>query len=368
LSFILQTHEMKKATLLLLLSILIFLGCTKEKIIEIPVPVDKQYRWKLDSNFLYNNSIIANSFATENELYLYGKYFSVLTYDKNSKEKVENYTLRGEPNTNFKMPISPSFFINTYQNTVIFIPTQGPVTEYNTSYQRFGYVNPNLVTTLAFPSYDFGQCMAINKKNQALIPYTSYDPTTNLADGNIFYFLLADINVINDGQRSEIAQTKTVTIQNDGPYMSSLFTHKDYFVAYLRKNYKIYSDGKVKQIAPNYALKKVFQKSDTLYAFSPDGSILRSTNDAEDWIKLGTGNTNLAYTNYYLVNNEVIGTYFSQLFHFKIDGNNITIKEIDNDGLVTRYITSISKFKDKVFVTTLTGVYTVDYKDFFKYK
>jgi hypothetical protein len=63
------------------------------------------------------------------------------------------------------------------------------------------------------------------------------------------------------------------------------------------------------------------RKSDTLYAFSFDGSILRSTNDAEDWIKLGTGNSDLARLNYYLVNNEVIGTYFSQLFHFKIDGN-----------------------------------------------
>jgi hypothetical protein len=209
--------------------------------------------------------------------------------------------------------------------------------------------------------------MAINNKGQALIPYNSYDPITNISSNN-FFFLLANINIKNDGLTAEIAKSQTVTVDNDGPYMSNLFTYKDYFITYLRKNYKIYSDGKVKQIAPNYILKKVFQKSDTLYAFSNDGSILRSTNDAEDWIKLGTGNSNLAYLNYYLVNNEVIGTYFSQLFHFKIDGNNITIKELDNDGLVTRYITSVSKFKDKVFVTTLTGVYTVDYKTFFKYK
>jgi hypothetical protein len=357
---------MKNTTLLLLLSILVFLGCTKEKIIEIPVPVDKQYRWKVDSNFLYNNSIISNSFATENELYLYGKYFSVLTYDKNLKENVINYTLRGEPNNNFKMPISPSFFINTYQSTVIFIPTSEPVTG-GEFYYRFGNVNPNLTNTLAFPSYEFGQCMAVNNKGQVLIPYTSYDPITNISGSN-FFFLLANVNVTNSGYRTEVNKTQIITIDSDGPYMSNLFSHKDYFITYLRKNYKIYPDGKFKQIAPNYALRRVFQKSDTLYAFSFDGSILRSTNDAEDWIKLGTGNSDLARLNYYLVNNEVIGTYFSQLFHFKIDGNNITFKDIDNDGLVTRYITSVSKFKDKIFVTTLTGVYTLDYKDFFKYK
>jgi hypothetical protein len=359
---------MKKTTLFLLLSILVFIGCTKEKIIEIPVPVDKQYRWKVDSNFLFNNSIVMNSFATENELYLYGKYFSVLSYNEKGKQKVENYTLRGQSNANFKMPISPSFFINTYQNTVIFIPTQGPVTANNASYYGFGYINPNLVTTLELPPYDLGQCMAINNKNQALIPFSSYNPTVSVVDGEYFNFLLADIKVVNDGQRAEVAQTKIVTIKNGGYALTNLFSHKDYFISYLRFNYKIYSDGRVKPIAPNYALRKILQKSDTLYAFSTDGSLLRSTNDAEDWIKLGTGTSSLIFANFYLVNNEVVGAYFDQLYHLKINGNSLDIKELDNDGLVTRYITSVSKFKDKVFVTTLTGVYTVDFKTFFKYK
>ena len=358
---------MKNATVLLLLSLFTFLGCVKEKIIEIPVPVDKQYRWKRDSNFLYDNSIILNSFATENELFLYGKYFSVLSIDKNSKEGVTNYFLRGEPNPNFKMPISSSFFINTYQNTVIFIPTAQPVTG-GEFYYRFGYVNPNLTTTLTLPSYDFGQCMAINNKNQALIPYSSYDPTVSVVEGESLNFLLADINVKFDGAKAEMTQSKTVTIKNGGYIPTNIFTHKDYFMVTLRFNYKIYPDGKVKPIAPNYSIKKVFQKGDTLYAFSVDGSLLRSTNDAEDWNKLATFQNVFTNAKYYLINNEIIGTYFGQLFHVKITGNDITIREIDNDGLVGSYITSISKFKDKVFVTALTGVYTIDAKTFFKYK
>lgn len=354
---------MKNATLITLLSIMIFLGCTK----EIPVPVDKQYRWKVDSNFLFNNSIVMNSFATENELYLYGRYFSVLSYDKNSKENVINYGLRGEANNNFKMPISPSFFISTFQSTVIIIPTLHPVSG-GELYYRIRNVNPNLTNTLTLPPYELGQCMAINSKNQALIPYTSFDPVTNISS-NYFSFLLANINVINDGQRAEMTKNQIITIEDGGYFMSNLFTHKDYFVTYLpRKNYKIYPDGKFKQISPNYTLDKVFQRGDTLYAVSFDGSLLRSTNDAEDWSKMGTLRRDFANVSYYLVNNEVIGTYFSQLFHFQINGNTVTIKELDNDGLATRYITSVSKFKDKVFITTLTGVYTVDFKTFFKYK
>jgi hypothetical protein len=360
---------MKKATLSLLFGIMIFLGCTKEKLVEIPVPFEKQYRWKLDSNFMYDNSVIANSFATENELYLYGKYFSVVTFDKNNKERVENYRLRGEPNVNFKMPISETFFINTFQSTVLFIPTQGPVTEYNTSSYRFGNINANLTTTLAFPSYEFGQCMAINKKNQALIPYTSYNPTTNTFDANNFNFILSDVNVINDGQRAVITKTKTVSLNDADFAMYNLFTHKDYFIASFRSsNHKIYTDGTVKTIYRNGTLRRIIAKNDTLYAFSSGGDILRSTNDAEDWMKLGTGSNNLANVNYYLIGNEIVGTYMSQLYHFVTNGNTITIKEIDNDGMVARYITSVSRFKDKVFVTTLTGVYTVDAKTFFKYK
>jgi hypothetical protein len=360
---------MKKATLSLLFGIMIFLGCTKEKLVEIPVPFEKQYRWKLDSNFMYNNSIITNSFATENELYLYGKYFSVLTFDKNNKEVIENNTLNGEPSMSLKMPISPNFFINVFRNSVIFTPTQEPAASNNSSYLHYGYVNPKYGTSLALSPYEFGQCMIINKKEQVLIPFTVYDPSINIIDGNIFYFTLADIKMANDGYKTTITKTKTIAISNGGFDVNNLFTHKDYFIAGLRySNHKIYSDGTVKRIILNKFLQRIIAKNDTLYAFSSGGDIFRSTNDAEDWVKLGTGNPNIANLNYYLIGNEIVGTYMSQLYHFTINGNNLTIEEIDNDGLVARYITSVSKFKDKVFVTTLTGVYTVDYKSFFKYK
>jgi hypothetical protein len=362
---------MKKATLFLLFGIMIFLGCRKENQIEIPAPVaaEKQYRWKLDSNFIKDNAVIANSFATENELYLYGKYFSVVTFDKNNKELVENYQLRGEPNTNFKMPISETFFINTFQRIIVyFIPTQGPVTEYNTSSYRFGNINPNLTSDLFFPSYKSGQCMAINKKNQALIPYTTSDPSTNTYS-NALNFVLSDVNVIYEGQRATITKTKSVSINDADFGLSNLFTHKDYFIANLRStNYKIYTDGTVKQIYRDGAIRRIIAKNDTLYAFSNSGDILRSTNDAEDWVKLSTENPNISNFNYYIMDNEIIGTNMNQLYHFVINGNNLVIKEIDNDQLVTPHITSISKFKDKVFVTTMSGVYIAEHKSFFKYK
>ena len=311
---------MKNAILVTLLSILIFLGCTKEKIIEIPVPVDKQYRWKLDSNFLYDNSIISNSFATENELYLYGKYFSVLTYDKNSKQNVINYRLRGEPNNNFKMPISTSYFVNIYQNTTYFISTKYPVLEYGHSTYKFGYINPNLATNLALPFYELGQCMAINNKNQVLIPYTTFDPSRDVNIGSNYTFLMADVSDKSNGEAIRIEKTKTVSVDNGGYPLNNLFSNKDYFIASLKTNYKISSDGKVKCIASNYFFKKVFQRGDTLYAVSDDGNLLRSTNDADDWNSVGKLPFSFTNSHYYLINNEVIGTYFSQLFHFQING------------------------------------------------
>ena len=76
----------------------------------------------------------------------------------------------------------------------------------------------------------------------------------------------------------------------------------------------------------------------------------------------------LRHFQYYDVDNEIIASSMDRLFHINIQDNKAIVKEIDNDGLKANYITSVSKFKENVYVTTLTGVYYISYKEFFNYK
>ncbi|WP_125869943.1 hypothetical protein [Williamwhitmania taraxaci] len=112
-----------------------------------------------------------------------------------------------------------------------------------------------------------------------------------------------------------------------------------------------------------------FYKGDTLYGISPSDAVLyQSLNDGDSWTSLGKINPDFSLLNFYTLDNEIIGTYKAQLFHFSISTTGITVKEIDNDGLAYNTITSVSKYTDKVYVSTLTGVYYISYKNFFTYK
>jgi hypothetical protein len=210
--------------------------------------------------------------------------------------------------------------------------------------------------------------MKINSENQILIPYNTSD--------NSVSFLLVDMKIdkVDKYWIDDTLKTKKIIIYSGSPlinltFIFSLFSNKDYYFATLENTYKIKSDGSFSKILDG-RVGKFFQKNDTLYSLV-SGFIYQSTNDGDNWINFGAIPQNLNSLNfldYYLVNNEIIGTYNAQLFHLTINKNSLTVKEIDNDGLANNSITSISKYYDKVYVTTLSGVYYINYKDFLKYK
>ncbi len=53
---------------------------------------------------------------------------------------------------------------------------------------------------------------------------------------------------------------------------------------------------------------------------------------------------------------------------FIIDANGIRRRELVNDGLAGNQITSVCRFRDRVYVTTLSGVFYKPYRDFLTFK
>lgn len=73
--------------------------------------------------------------------------------------------------------------------------------------------------------------------------------------------------------------------------------------------------------------------------------------------------------NYKKIDDKIIGYCNSQIFelNIKIDANKyeLSLTELDNDGLEGKIITSVSKFDNKIYLTSFSGVYYKDYDDFF---
>lgn len=217
----------------------------------------------------------------------------------------------------------------------------------------------------AFPPYWRCECMKINNQSQILIPYYTKGISSKLK------FLISTVKYYQLNSDNYVDYTpinsKIITLP-EGNYLNYLFSHKDYFIASSDKTYKIKSDGSVSEIFSDLMF-NFFYKGDTLYGISPSDAVLyQSLNDGDSWTSLGKINPDFSLLNFYTLDNEIIGTYKAQLFHFSISTTGITVKEIDNDGLAYNTITSVSKYTDKVYVSTLTGVYYISYKNFFTYK
>jgi len=343
---------------------LLIVGCTKEKIEDNTNQL--QHRWTAHPNFVYDRVSVLNSYADSNNLYFLGRYFTVFS---DSGKQIKNYVLNGEFNINYKLPIGQLFYLQPGDPSTGYVSVQGikPIASNNCRGISIKRIDNSFVYS-HFINYWSSECMKINSENQILIPYNTSD--------NSVSFQLIDMKINTDDKYwiDDTLKTKKITISSGSPqtnltFVYSLFSNKDYYFATLENAYKIKSDGSFSKILDG-RVSKFFHKNDTLYSLV-SGFIYQSTNDGDSWINIGAIPQNfdmLNYLDYYLVNNEIIGTYNAQLFHLIINKNTLTVKEIDNDGLVNNSITSVSKYHDKVYVTTLSGVYYINYKDFFNYK
>jgi len=344
------------------LLVLLLTGCTKEKIIE----KEKEYRWKVQTGFSYQDAVVLNSYATSDKLYLIGRSFYTLSDSLSEDGGYPRTTLLNYGfNIDNRMPIKDQIYVYSFGDSSInVIPTKNTVN--NVSNGSFWINMKERVSDFyefVFVIYWGGECMKINNQNQILIPYK--DKAYKLS------FLLMDINVEQEfvigGDKADTLKTRIIRF-HDEYGINSLFSTKDYFIVSAdRKTYKIKSDGSAIKVFDGI-FTSIFQKSDTLYGIRP-GRIYRSVDNGESWPDSGDIISEFSsFMNFCLINNEIIATYYDQIFHVVINNGTFTVREIDNDGLEYNFITSVSKYKNKVFVTSETGVYYIDYKEFFTYK
>lgn len=360
---------MKKGNILTLTLVIILLtSCEKEKIVE--KEIEKQYSWKLNESFLFDEKIQMNSYADSSNFYTIGiNTFSTIKNIEGdtSNLDVEHAVLRFEYPIDYKMPITSKVFAGIGSSFVGFYSSQNPVQ----GGSSISISMANIDTTFAYfdmPKYSMGEGFVINDNMQCLIPYLQYD--TTYKDYKVVSskpnFLLVQLKV--SGDYSDYIDTvscyKFSVDRLDGSLISLHTIDSDFYITCGEKTFKLTSDLELKEIFDG-RLYRLIKKDNTIYGFT-DSELYSSSDNGDSWQLLSNVKSDMWRINYTLIDNEIIGFYNSQIFQVKIQSDSII--ELENDGLWGNEITSISKFLDKIYVTTLSGLYNKEYSDFFTEK
>ena len=131
---------------------------------------------------------------------------------------------------------------------------------------------------------------------------------------------------------------------------------------------KITDKGELIETDLSKAVVKMFAHQGELYALSDyDGSLYKSDLEGEKWVVFSSGGLpTYSEMDFFHVEDSLCFYVYSQLF--TLDLNSGTVTELDNLGLEGNAITSVSYFNHKVWVTTLSGLFTKEKDHFFKVK
>ncbi|WP_266204469.1 hypothetical protein [Pontibacter kalidii] len=135
---------------------------------------------------------------------------------------------------------------------------------------------------------------------------------------------------------------------------------------------RVSEDGKVEPLLADQIVTAVFPPEGSMYAITWNGpqlsTSLYKSATGSSWEQLANLRSETKMLSYYPVNDTLLlASYNSQLF--KIDmGQDMVFRELDNTGLEGHYISSVAKVSDRVYVGTLSGLFTKEVEHLLTYK
>lgn len=110
----------------------------------------------------------------------------------------------------------------------------------------------------------------------------------------------------------------------------------------------------------------IFFHNDAYYAVS--NQTLLISPDGFAWNDLAVFNMSLDHSNFTIIEDQVILASNDQLFQVNFDTDSLAIMEIENRGVSGHHITSIQEHHDRIYCTTLSGLFYTELERFFIYK
>lgn len=388
---------MKPQSKFLLFIFLMFVAFACEKVEYVDKIVEKEYSWKKDDRIQFEDNVILNMHANRDYLYALTPFVFTTISASGSlppiyiNTPVLRYPHNGNLSFYYRYPINDDLLllvndINSYDKSIIKLWSTSEVQNYS---RGLHYQYPPVAIDMVkldkyffdfnFSSYQHNDCIALGEKGFCLIPYRikpysrifnkyalvkTQRISINNIDGNTYYHI-------------DTLYTKTV-LAPQPEYLKYLdmisFVNDRFFINTNMGLEYIDTLGNTGIITNDISFKRIFKVNAALYAIgfmSGNGwNYLKSNNNGQSWDIIGPAENDLQYLNFSTPNDTlIIGTYHGQLFSFKLYDNGYAVKELDNEGLEDKQITSFAIFKDTLaYVSTFSGLYYKSIKDLMREK
>jgi hypothetical protein len=368
-----MAHVSVKQMLLLLSLTFLFFACSKKELDEIEDNIKTEDAWELNKNFQLNEKSLLNSFADEKELYVLGfNAFSEVRYVGDLEYVKHNQNLFKSP-FEYKFPVTATLFPGILKNELVLRASKNTAFGSNVSINMI-QIDPEFAQ-FDFPSYEVSESMGLTSNNVALVPYRVFDRNTYatpVISGS--KFLLVKLNMIENSVNETPILVETRIIDNQrNDQVASIATIDNYFYLSFRSGsfVRISENGTIEALVER-EMHPVFKHNNVYYGFSYDGLYTSATGN--NWTLISGMTSNLLLPQlrqllFHSINpNTLIATYNSQLFKVDITSKNIKVTELENSGLNGHRITSLAQFNGKVYVTTLSGLFTNEEEKLLSFK
>lgn len=347
----------------------IFIQCKKDDDCDIQI-IEK--KWKPTNLFKYENKLQTNSLAVDDKIVFTGHYYSIGEVDQNNPGTLSTKHFSLPINKhNYKPAISTSFFV---------YPISDHLIRFQSLFNNIADVGnkdlymPDIDTLFSeFKNIYFtrGQSTLVNNQNQCLIPYKVKFPSSTNGTSSELRFLIAELGYNNSSgfNTLDTISTHKIIANHNINYLSDLNSVEEYFfVSSGSKTIRISPDFTI-QNCFNGVLTEIFKHQDRYIGISNTGTY-ESFDKGLTWQLKFSTSMSLANFIFHELDHHILGVYQDQIFHFKFDfANNVLYtKEIVNEGLEDKRITSLALYNDKVYISTLSGIYEEEYITFFEFK
>lgn len=348
---------------------------TEERIIKEYIDKQNENSWKEHSEINYGEKYILNANANEDYLTFHGDWYFTKV-DKNNDAHTYIFIY---DNHDYKLPISNDifFFFSSHSNEngymqFYYLPKLGSensdkariqftLSDYDSTFHDFDPLDETYNIPLG----------AFNSNHQLLLPY-SVGIIDSLAFALISFKINPDINtdLSSNDTYIEIKDVKIIKIHRDNSPKSSIVygTGNDFIIRNNNKVAKIYSNGSYKEIKIHgFFPSKFFIKNNYLLAVCY-GTIYLSYDNGETWIKEFESNGGLDMFSYATIDDRVIMSKESSIYEMVFTDTGFVAEELKNDGLEGNFITSVNEFNNKVYISTLSGLFYKNKAEFFDRK
>ncbi|WP_207434034.1 hypothetical protein [Sabulibacter ruber] len=352
-------HLLFKRVLLVCLSFSLW-SCEETEEEEV-TPKTPEATWQEDGRFLYDTRVQTNSHAVSGKLFVMGlNSLTTLAQDK-GKDVTTRSILESVRNpTQYKYPVSDDLLAVAFdQSTVVCYPNYWPSIQSGVGI-HLPTIDPKF-REFDFPLAAQSECMKISPNKVLAIPYQAID-------GMKVLLVRLQIQPSTRGLWDEVSITNTqiVQISSNHVYTQFLsFLEDGFYLGNGEATFHLSENGSLQKLRDN-GLRGLFTYKQNIYGLFNDG--LHQSTDGKSWnLKADISTLNLlSYTS--LNDTLLIGTYNDQMFQIRINPTTLSMLELKNEGMKGHKITSLALFNHKVFVTTLSGVFVKEEKDFLSYK